>query len=151
MCAAGDARALIASHSESVMFIERVKSSFSLKTTGYVAMAVLCIAGMWLLPADMNFKIAFSILCFGAFFDLVSLFYHVCTIVTGKYMSGFPVVGLIFYGLFLLTAQTPLVARHETVLTRVLLYKIVDALILLAFHLCCHLPMRLQKSRESYD
>jgi hypothetical protein len=133
------------------MFMERVKSSFTLKTTGYVAVAVLCIAGMWLLPANINFKIAFSILCCGAFFDLVSLFYHVSTIITGKYMSGFPVIGLIFYGLFLLTAQTPLVARHETVLTRVLLYKIVDALILLAFHLCCHLPMRLRKSRESYD
>jgi hypothetical protein len=133
------------------MFIHRVKGSVTLKATGYLAVAVLCIAGMWVLPVDKNFKIAFSLLCFGAIFDLVSLFYHVSTIVTGKYMSGFPVVGLIFYGLFLLTAQTPLVARHETALTRVLMYKIADALILLVFHLCCHLPMRLQKSRESYD
>jgi hypothetical protein len=106
---------------------------------------------MWFLPASLNLKIAFAILCFGIFFDLMSLFYHVMTIVTGKYMSGFPVIGLFFYGLFILSSQFSLVGWKEASYVRIVLYKIVDALVLLAFHICCQLPMRFQKSREHYE
>lgn len=116
-----------------------------------VVVALFTAVVMWLIPFAANIKIAFIIFGIGIFFDLMSLFYHVMTIVTGKYMSGFPVVGLLFYGLFLLTSQFSLVGWNETSLGRIMLYKIVDALILLVFHMICQIPMIFQKSRKHYE
>lgn len=125
-------------------------SAFAKEVVIYIV-ALLAVAAMWLLPTTTNIKIAFAILGIGIFFDLISLFYHVMTIVTGKYMSGFPVVGLFFYGLFLLTSQFSLAGWNEMSLAHALIYKVVDALILLAFHIGCQIPMRFQKSREHYE
>lgn len=126
-------------------------SGFAKEDMIYVAAALLAIPVMWLLPTSTNVKIALAILGFGIVFDLLSLYCHVMTILTGKYSSGFPVVGLLFYTLFLLTSQFSPAGWHETSPGRVILYKVADALILLSFHIGCQLPMRFQKSREHYE
>lgn len=105
---------------------------------------------MWFIPSTVNVKFAFVILGIGLLFDLLSLFYNLMTILTGKYMSGFPVIGFLCYLLFLLTSKFSLVGWNETSLAHIMLYKVADALILLAFYIGCQIPMRFQKSREYY-
>jgi hypothetical protein len=133
------------------MSVKQEGSAFAREVVIYVVVALLAVVVMWLLPSNANIKIVVVILGIGIFFDLVSLFFHVMTIVTGKYMSGFPIVGLLFYVLFLLTSRFSLAGWNEISLGGIMLYKIVDALILLAFHMGCQLPMRFQKPREHYE
>lgn len=127
------------------------RAAFPKEVSTYIAVTLLAVLVMWFIPLAANIKISLVILGVGILFDSVSLFYHLMTIFTGKYMSGFPVVGLLFYGLFILTSQFSLVSRNETSLSRITLYKVADALILLAFHIACQLPMRFQKPREPYE
>lgn len=112
--------------------------------------AILFIIVMWFIPLTTNLKVAFIILGIGIFFDVISLFYHVMTIITGRYMSGFPGVSAFFYYLFILCSQFSLVGWNETSLMPIVLYKIVDALVLLIFSMFCNFPMWFQKSREHY-
>jgi len=42
-------------------------------------------------------KAAIIILCFGLIFDALSFFYGVLGLVKKKHVSGFPIVGLVFY------------------------------------------------------
>lgn len=106
--------------------------------------------GAWLLPTQYHFQAVIGLLTIGVFFDIVSLFYHVMTMVTGQYMSGFPGVSLFFYAWFLLASKFSLVALHETSLVKILLFKLVDALVLVIFSCLCQLPERFQSSRDKY-
>lgn len=52
--------------------------------------------GAWFLPDGYHLMVVVGLLGLGLLFDLLSAFYHVMTLVTGKFSSGFPGVGLIF-------------------------------------------------------
>ena len=107
--------------------------------------------GAWFVPKKYYFQIISGTLGLGIFFDLVSLFYHVMTLITGRYMSGFPGLSLICYAWFLVAWKFPIVARHETQIDRIILFKLVDAGILYGFSFLCHLPARFQPLRERSD
>jgi hypothetical protein len=115
---------------------------------GYLALLAFSSVVAWFLPDEYNRKSAFVLLSIGVAFDLLSLFYHVMTIATGKFMSGFPLVGLIFYVWFLLASRFSLVGWGETEMGRVLLFKLADLAGLAAFHAFCQLPIFLQKPRS---
>ena len=107
--------------------------------------------GAWFLPNQYHLQVVFGILGLSILFDILSLFYHVMTILTGKFMSGFPGVSLLFYLWFLLASKFSLVAMQETALLRIVIYKLVDAVILIAFSFLCHLPTRFQGPRDRYN
>lgn len=116
---------------------------------GYLAIVAVFSVGAWFLPDEYH-RIVFGLLAIGVLFDLLSLFYHVMTLATGKFMSGFPVVGLFFYAWFLLASRFSLVGWEQTELSHVLLFKLADGALLLVLHALCQLPMLLQKPRSEY-
>ena len=63
---------------------------------GYLVLVMVSSVGAWFLP-DKHRTVVFGLLVIGIIFDMLSLFFHVKTMVTGKFMSGFPLVGLFFY------------------------------------------------------
>jgi len=103
----------------------------------------------WFLP-DEYLYLVFAALLLGVLFDLVSLAAHVQTLLTGKFASGLPLVGLFFYGWFVLAYRRPLLAPHETALPFLVLYKVLDLLLLAGLHLLCQLPMLFQGPRDQY-
>jgi hypothetical protein len=105
--------------------------------------------GAWFLP-DEYLPFVFAILILGLLFDLMSLLYHVLTLVTGRFMSGFPLVGLLFYGWFVLAYRRSLLAPHEEAVGQVVLYKLLDLLLLAGLHLLFQLPMCFQGPRGKY-
>jgi len=105
----------------------------------YFAIAAVLILIARLLPDQDNRKVTAWALGIGVVFDLLSLFYHIMTMVTGKYMSGWPGLGLIFYAYFLVASRFSLVGPSETELGRVLLFKLADLVLLVAFHALCQL------------
>jgi hypothetical protein len=117
---------------------------------GFLALIAATCVIAWFLPDQYNRNMAVGILAMGTLFDLLSLFYHVMTLLTGKYMSGFPLVGLVFYIWFLLASRFPLMSWEETELGSLWLFKLVDGALLFGFHALCQLPMFLQKPRSEY-
>jgi hypothetical protein len=119
------------------------------ETVFYILIVLGSSAGAWFLP-DEYLYVVFFILAAGVFFDVLSLFYHTMTIITGKFMSGFPLVGLFFYVWFLLACPFAVVAPKEAGLWHIVLYKLVDAAILVVFHALCQVPMFFQRPREPF-
>ncbi len=129
---------------------ERQKS-WSLATEDVLLLLLIPASSIaaWFLP-DPYLHFLFAIVALGLLFDLLSFFYHVMTLATGKYMSGFPLVGLGFYGWFLLAYRRSLVAPQEETLGRILLFKLLDLLLFLGLHVLFQLPMFFQGRREKY-
>jgi hypothetical protein len=117
---------------------------------GFLAIVGVTCVIAWFLPEKYNRMLALGFLAIGILFDLLSLLYHAMTLLTGKYMSGFPVVGLLFYVWFLMVSRFSLVNWEETDLGRLLLFKLEDFVLLFGFHALCQLPMFLQKPRSEY-
>ncbi len=117
---------------------------------GCLAIVVASSMGAWFLPDEYHRKVTIGLLAIGVFFDLLSLFYHLMTMAIGKFLSGFPMVGLFFYAWFILSSRYSLVAWGETDLDRVLLFKLADLAMLLALHALCQLPTLRQKPRSEY-
>ena len=92
----------------------------------------------------------FAILAIGVFFDCLSLLYHCLTLATGRFMSGFPLVGLFFYCWFVLAYRKSLVAPHKTGTGELLAYKLLDFVLLALVHLLFQMPMFFQGPRERY-
>jgi hypothetical protein len=113
-----------------------------------LVMLTACV-GAWFLP-DQYLGTLFGILAIGVMFDLISLVAHTLTLITGHYSSGFPLVGLLVYGWFILAYRKSLVAPQESSLSSILLYKVLDVLVLCGFHLLCQLPMFFQGPRDKY-
>jgi hypothetical protein len=105
----------------------------------------------WFLPEWYHRRFVLAPLAAGFCFDLMSAFYHIMTLVTGKFMSGFPLVGLFFYAWFLLASRFTLTGGEQQGLAGVLLFKLVDAAVLLGFHALCQSWMFLQKPRSEYQ
>jgi hypothetical protein len=105
--------------------------------------------GAWFLP-DEYLRYVFAFLILGVLFDLLSLVAHVATLVTKRFSSGFPLVGLFFYAWFVLAYRKSLVAPHETTLPLLLLYKLLDLVLLVCLHGLCQLPMAFQGPRDRY-
>jgi hypothetical protein len=103
--------------------------------------------GGWFLP-EPYVRFLFAILVLGLLFDLLSLFYHVLTLATGKFRSGFPLVGLLLYVWFVLAYPKSLLAPNETEPIRVLLFKPLDLVLLVSLHLLFQLPLFFKRSRE---
>ena len=103
----------------------------------------------WFLP-DEYLYVVFGALSLGVLFDLISLVAHVLTLITGRFSSGFPLLGLFMYGWFILAYRKSLLVPDETSLPWLVLYKLLDLLLLAGLHLLCHLPMFLQKPRDQY-
>src|SRR5690349_755680 len=83
-----------------------------------------CVAG-WLVP-DRCVVSFLSLLALGLFLDFMSLSCHLYTLVPGRYESGFPLLGLLFYVWFVLAYRKSLVAPEETDLRYLFLYKLLD-------------------------
>jgi hypothetical protein len=115
-----------------------------------VALIAIGITVAWLAPGKYHRQFVLGFLGLGVMFDLLSLFYHTMTLLTRKYMSGFPYVGLLFYGWFLLASRFALTAPHETTFGRIVAFKCLDALLLIAFHGLCQSPAFLQGPRQNY-
>jgi hypothetical protein len=94
--------------------------------------------------------VVFGALALGGLFDLISLVAHLSTLITGRFSSGFPLVGLFLYGWFVLAYRKSLVAPDETSLPYIVLYKLLDLTLLAAVHLLCQLPMCFQEPRDQY-
>jgi hypothetical protein len=105
--------------------------------------------GAWFLP-DQYLGFVFAILALGLLFDLLSLFSHLMTLATGKYKSGFPLVGLLFYVWFVLAYRRSLIAPHEEGLGYIALFKLLDLLLLAGVHLLFQAPMLFQRPRDKY-
>ncbi|MEG3975794.1 hypothetical protein QT970_14405 [Microcoleus sp. herbarium8] len=126
-----------------------------MKASVEIACWISCLVGSaiatWFVPQKYSFPVIFGALGVGLFFDVVSLFYAVMTLRTGRYMSGFPGVSLLCYAWLLVALKFPLVARHETRIDRIILFKLVDAGILYGFSFLCHLPASFQPRERSDD
>jgi hypothetical protein len=103
----------------------------------------------WFLPAPYIHYL-FSLLAVGLLFDLLSFACHVSTLVTGKFRSGLPLVGLFLYVWFVLAYPRSLVAPQQAEVLRVLLYKPLDLLVLAGVHLLFQLPMFFHGPRDRY-
>jgi hypothetical protein len=103
----------------------------------------------WFLPEEYRYGV-FAALVIGVLFDLISLVAHVHTLIPGRFASGLPLVGLFFYGWFVLAYRRSLLAPHETAVPSVVLYKVLDLLFLAGVHLLCQLPMFFQGPRDQY-
>jgi len=90
---------------------------------------------------DFAWMLSIGCLCIGFLFDAMSIFYHAATIVTRKYMSGFPLVALFFYVGFVFTSPFALVAPKEEELSNILFYKMIDVVLLVAIHAACQSPI----------
>jgi ABC-type tungstate transport system substrate-binding protein len=78
-------------------------------------------------------SIPIFLLGFGLVADLVSLFMLISTIVSRKYSSGLPGVGLICYALFMLSALVPSLRGRFTLINALLL-----GVVLICFHVVMH-------------
>jgi hypothetical protein len=111
-------------HEDAILFLVVVSSSL----------------GAWFLP-DQYLWVVFGLLALGMCLDLLPLFYRIMMLVTGMFQSGFPLVGLVCYGWFLLAYRKSLVAPQAVSLSHILLGKFLDGLVLVGAHLFCQLPM----------
>ena len=73
------------------------------------------------------------LLGFGLVTDLLSLFMLISTIVSRKFSSGLPGVGLIWYALFMLSALVPSLRGRFTLINALLL-----GVVLICFHVVMH-------------
>ncbi len=124
----------------------RMKLERFLWILSFIGSAIL----VWFLPKIYNIKVAGSVLGVGIFFDIASLFYHIISLVTKRRMSGF-LVSYYFYLWFIIASNFSLVGIRETQIQRILLFKLVDATILIVFSLLCHLPSRFYKPGSNLD
>lgn len=131
------------------MKANRIKDVLLSETAIYIAVVLASSIGAWFIPGKYHFQFVFGILILGIIFDLLSLFFHSITLITRKFMSGFPYVGLFFYAWFLFASNFSLVAQQETSILRILMFKLVDATLLVAIHGLCQLPMFFKGPRES--
>lgn len=115
-----------------------------------IAIVPVSSIGAWFIPGEYHNLFAYSLLGIGIFFDVMSFFYHILTILTRKYMSGFPFIGLFFYGWFILASRFSLTAPEGTPFPQIIAFKAVDAFALMALHALFQSPMFLQGSREKY-
>jgi len=120
------------------------------EVASYIAIILLSSVGAWFIPGKYHYQLVIGFLVIGVVFDLLSLFFHTMTLITRKFMSGFPFVGLFFYVWFLLASRFSLVAREETSMPRILMFKLADAALLIAFHGLCHFPMFFKGPHENY-
>lgn len=95
--------------------------------------------GARFLNNEYNLRAALGLLSLGVLFDLLSLFYAYLSWKTGKFMSGFPVIGLLFYVWFLLASRFTLTGGLRA-WDAPLYYKGLDFLALFAFHFFCQWP-----------
>lgn len=89
---------------------------------GAIALVIVstCVAG-WLFP-ERFVPFYLALLGMGLFFDIASLCLHLSTLITGRYQSGFPLVGLVFYVWFDVGYRKSLLAPEEARFTNLLLY-----------------------------
>ncbi len=125
------------------------KTAFSgwIETGKYLAVIVESSVAIQCLPGKFNLRVAFGLLGTGIVFDAISLFYRVLTLVTGRFSSGFPLIGLIFYFWFTLASHFSLVAPHETAPGRLLAYKMADFALLAGLHGLIHFRSQKRPSR----
>ena len=133
------------------MSVNRLKSFPTSDDFGLPLIFVSSTIASWLVPLHYNYDFAFFLLGCGIFFDVISFIIHVGVIITKKFSSGFPGVGLFFYGWFIIVSRFSIVGRDQTTVSGILLFKIADILLLLGFSLLCHLPLKFQPPRENYE
>jgi hypothetical protein len=109
---------------------------------GIVFFAVFIIASgiaIWHMP--VIYPIALTILLgFGLFFDLISLAARISTAITGKYSSGFFLIGFIFYFWAWISYPHAVFLRGSDSLLSLWLRKLPDILCLAVLHLIIHVP-----------
>ena len=133
------------------MDANRLKSFLTSEDAGLLLILLSSTIASWLVPLDYNYKFAFFLLGCGIFFDVFSFIFHVSTIITKKYSSGFGGFGLVFYGWFIVVARFSIAGRNQTTVTNILLFKVADILLLLGFHMLCHFPVKFHEPRENYE
>ena len=78
------------------------------------------------------------LLAIGLFFDLVSLVARISTAVTGKYSSGFFIIGFAFYVWAWLSYPHPVLLDESGTLISLWMRKLPDIACLAVFHLAIH-------------
>lgn len=126
------------------------KSLLAVENIAYLTLLFVSLLYAWFTPGGDKYHVGFvfGFLLIGIFFDLMSLFFHSMTLATGKHMSGFPFVGLIFYAWFLIASKFSLVAYWETSPLQILQFKFCDAMLLSAFHFFCQSPLLFREWRD---
>ena len=136
-------------------FTSSDESSWTVAIVKFLVVYLLTAICTWLLPNQYHERIILlSPLITGLLFDSLTLTYGLLTCFSGKYSSGFPFVGFIFYFWQVIACRCSFIGGWQDELTTLLKFKLADTVFALGICLLCALPhgvWQLQESRRKRE